>query len=102
MTDRSFSPVSSINKTDRHNMAEILLKMALITIILILLVNITELPDEGCYRSGSCALSKIYMYIYLHSYMSLGRCICWWTISPLGYHPHSSQCFGGTDLVYLI
>jgi hypothetical protein len=44
-------------------MTEILLKMALNTIILILFVNITEIADEGCYRSGSCALSKIYIYI---------------------------------------
>ena len=25
--------------------------------------------------------------------LSLGRCICWWTISPRGYHPPSSQFF---------
>jgi len=25
--------------------------------------------------------------------------LCWWTISPRGYHPHSSRCFG-TAMVY--
>ena len=25
--------------------------------------------------------------------LSLGRYRCWWTISPRGYHPSSSQCF---------
>ena len=24
----------------------------------------------------------------------LGRYHCWWTVSPRGYHPPSSQCFG--------
>ena len=26
-------------------------------------------------------------------FLSLGRYLCWWTISPRRYHPHSSQCF---------
>ena len=30
--------------------------------------------------------------------LSLGRYFCWWTISPLGYHPPNSQCFN-TDMV---
>jgi hypothetical protein len=51
-------------------MTEILLKMALNTIILILFVNITEIADDGCSRSRSCVLSKIYMYIYLHYYIT--------------------------------
>jgi len=31
--------------------------------------------------------------------LSLGRYLCWWTISPQGYHPSSSQCFD-TDMFY--
>jgi len=31
--------------------------------------------------------------------LSLDRYHCWWTISPRGYHPPSSQCFG-SDMVY--
>jgi len=71
--DRWFSPgtpVSSTNNTDRHDIAEILLKVAL---------NST----------------KFDIYVLL---LSLGRYLCWWTISPRGYHPPSSQCFG-TDMV---
>jgi hypothetical protein len=26
-------------------------------------------------------------------FLSLGQYLCWWTISPRGYHPPSSQCF---------
>ena len=26
--------------------------------------------------------------------LSIGQYLCWWDISPLGYHPPSSQCFG--------
>jgi len=32
-------------------------------------------------------------------YRSLGLFLCWWTISPRGYHPPSNQCFD-TDMVY--
>ena len=31
--------------------------------------------------------------IYTFLLILLGRYICWWTIIPRGYHPHSSQCF---------
>ena len=31
--------------------------------------------------------------------LSLGRYLCWWTISPRGHHPSSSQCFG-TGMFY--
>ena len=30
---------------------------------------------------------------FTYSLLSLGRYLCWWTISPWGYHPPSSQCF---------
>jgi len=33
-------------------------------------------------------------------FLSLGRYIWWWTISPRVYHPPSSQWYG-TDIVYL-
>jgi hypothetical protein len=26
-------------------------------------------------------------------FLSLGQYLCWWTISPRGYHTRSSQCF---------
>jgi len=38
--------------------------------------------------------TKFDIYVLL---LSLGRYLCWWTISPRGYHPPSSQCFG-TDM----
>jgi len=31
--------------------------------------------------------------------ISLGRYLCWWTISVWRHHPSSRQCFG-TDMVY--
>ena len=40
--------------------------------------------------------TKFNIYILL---LSLGRYLCWWTISPRGYHPPRSQCFD-TDMVY--
>jgi len=33
------------------------------------------------------------------SLLSLDRYLCWWTISPRGYHSPSRQCFA-TDMVY--
>jgi hypothetical protein len=32
--------------------------------------------------------------------LSLGRYLCWWTISPRGHHPSSSQYFGTGMLYY--
>jgi hypothetical protein len=34
--------------------------------------------------------TKFDIYLLL---LSLGRYLCWWTISPRGYHPSSSQCY---------
>ena len=31
---------------------------------------------------------------------ALGRYLCWWTISPRGHHPSSSQCFDTGMLYY--
>jgi len=47
-------------------------------------------------RNASCALTLISTFLLL----SLGRYLCWWTISPQGYHPPSSQCFG-TDMIFI-
>jgi len=52
--------------------------------------------DEGYSRNASCALNLISTFLLL----SLGRYLCWWTISPWGHHPPSSRC-RGTDMVYL-
>jgi len=41
VTGRWFSPVSSTNKTDHHDITEILLNVALKTIAIILLISIT-------------------------------------------------------------
>jgi len=54
-----------------------------------------SVSDEGYSRNASCALNLISTFVLL----SLGRYLCWWTISPRGYHPPSSQCVG-TDMVY--
>ena len=32
--------------------------------------------------------------------LALGRYLYWWTISPRGHHPSSSQCFGTGMLYY--
>ena len=47
------------------------------------------------YRNVPCALNLISTFLLL----SLGRYLCWWTISPCGHYHPSSQCFG-TDMVY--
>jgi hypothetical protein len=62
-----------------------------------------DVPIEGYYRK-CCALwmyllkvitesvvqTQFYVYVLL---LSLDRYLCWWTVSPRGYHPPSIQCF---------
>jgi len=57
--------------------------------------SILSVPDEGYSRNVSCAINLISTFLLL----SLGRYLCRWTISPRGYYPPNSQCFG-TDMVY--
>ena len=38
---------------------------------------------------------KFDIYVLL---LALGRYLCWWTMSPRGYHPPSCQCFD-TDMI---
>jgi hypothetical protein len=45
-----------------------------------LLLSILRVTDEGYSRNASCALNLISMLLLL----SLGRYLCWWTISPVG------------------
>ena len=61
------------------------------TFKIIWLSNLSTLSvlDEGYSKNVSCALNLISTILLL----SLGRYFCWWTISPRGYHPPSSQCF---------
>ena len=68
-----FSPVSYTNKTDLHNVTAILLKVPLNTI--------------------NQSIQPTFLLL------SLGRYLCWWTISPRGYHQPSSRCFH-THMVY--
>ena len=56
-----------------------------------------SVPDEEYFRNAWCALNYISTFLLL----SVGRYLCWRTISPRGYHSPSSQCFG-TDIVYQI
>ena len=59
-TDRWFSPgrpVSSTNKTDRHDITEILLKMALKTIKQTNIINIGKLITDTC---SSCCIFLFY------------------------------------------
>ena len=58
--------------------------------------QLSSVPDEGYSRNISCALHWISTFLLI----SLCRYLCWWTISPRGYHPPSSLCLG-TDMVYL-
>jgi hypothetical protein len=64
---------------------------------IIRLSNILTLSvlDEGYFKNASCALNLISTFLLL----SQDRYLCWWTISPCGYHQPSSQCLG-TDMVY--
>ena len=48
-----------------------------------------SLPDQDDSRNASCALNLISSF----SLPSLGRYLCWWTISPRGYHPPSKSVF---------
>jgi len=48
-----------------------------------------RIPDEGYSRNAPRALNLISTFLLL----SLVRYLCWWTTSPRGYHPLSSQCF---------
>ena len=41
--------------------------------------------------------SKLYIYVFI---AITGLYLCWWAISPRGYHPPSSQ-YLGTDMVYV-
>ena len=54
-----------------------------------------SVPDDGYSRNALWAPNLISTLLFL----SLGRYLCWWTISHRGYYPPSSQCFG-TDMVY--
>ena len=47
-------------------------------------------PAASHWQTWSCALNLISTFLSL----PLGWCLCWWTISPRGYHPPSSQYFG--------
>jgi len=44
-------------------------------------------------RNASCALNLI------STFVSEGRYLFGWTISPRGYHPRNSECFD-TDIVF--
>ena len=54
-----------------------------------------SVPEEGYYRNMSCTLTLVSMFLLL----SLGRYLCWWTISTRGNHMSSSQCYD-TNKVY--
>jgi hypothetical protein len=64
-----------------------------------------------CFSSLSFSISKIIfsfsmfeischalLLLLLFLKHSLGRYLCWWTISPLGYHPPNSQWQGLIDI----
>jgi hypothetical protein len=62
------------------------------------IVSIAEVNNggsKGDIRWSLTALILISTFLWL----SLGRFLCWWTVSPRGYHPPSSQCFGN-DMAY--
>ena len=46
-------------------------------------LSILSIPGEGYSRHASCTLNLISTFLLL----SRGRYLCWWTISPRGYHP---------------
>ena len=110
-----FSPdtlVTSTNQTDRHNITEILLKVALNTITLTLTSNrlrslstltqyikIESIHEEGFSRYASCG-NNLYIYVFITITRSISLLMDYQT--P-GYHPPmaSSQCFD-TDFVIQI
>ena len=62
------------------------------------ILSILRIPHESYTRNVSCTLNLISKFLLL----SLGQYLCWfcwWTISPRGYYPPSSQC-SGSDMVY--
>ena len=59
--------------------------------------SIPLLVDYQSSRTSSVQQSMLrHWHVLL---LSLGRYLCWWTISPRGHHPSSSQCFG-TGMFY--
>jgi hypothetical protein len=56
-------------------------------------------PPTSIYTHGPGLTRSKHTSTYL--FLSLGQCLCWWTVSPQRYHPLSGKCFG-TDMVYLI
>ena len=74
------TPASSTTKTGRHDIAEVVLKVAL---------NTTNQFNQFITITGSIQLS-LDKQRWIH---------CRWTISSPGYHPSSSLCFG-TAMVY--
>ena len=89
--------IQFIRKTRTRLEVHELIDISKIGQYMIVLGNILALsvPAEVYSRCASYPLHLISTVLLL----SLDRYLCWWTISPRGYHPPSIQCFD-TDMVY--
>jgi hypothetical protein len=77
-----FSPVSSNNKTDRHDIAEILLKVALN--ILTLILAITQLLIQMYMTTLLCWFWPIMIYMYYHFYIQVLKVTGWKVVAAVG------------------
>ena len=71
--------------------------IALLVLVLCLVPNVALSLDFYC----DCTFITVININFTLSQTLLVRYICWWTISPWGYHPPSIQC-RSTDIVYYI
>jgi hypothetical protein len=53
------------------------------------------------YRKVDISAHDTFLESLIRYAQSRNRYLCWWTVSPRGYHPPNSQCFP-TDMVYNI
>jgi hypothetical protein len=76
------TPVSSTNKTDRHNIADILLKVALNTLILIKYVWHNEIAQMALNNNHSLRyeLIQLYFCLYWHIFIQLITFLLWFLL----------------------
>ena len=89
---RWFSPVSSANKTDRHDIIEILLKVALKTITLTRITMNNKYGDgrSGCHTNGEWRALKNYFFLLCYRFLSW-----YWIKALMGYiykHHFNNRC----------
>jgi hypothetical protein len=69
--------------------------------IALLVLVLCRVPNVALSLDFYCDCPYVININFTLSQTLLDRHICWWTISPWGYHPPSIQC-RSTDMVYYI